>query len=117
MDKIVNILPFGEEGLKQFQQFSPFKQYKFPGVNTNTLLSSYEQNVEFMNTAQKIATEATQSMMELQKEYFEKVFNQWSEEVMNSFSKNSFEEKITHQAETAKTMVDEMINYGRDINS
>lgn len=116
MAKETNIPPFGKEGLKLFQQLNPFKQYKFPEVETDTLLSNYKQNVELINRTQNIATETTQSVIDLHKQSFKKVFDQWNEEIMNSISNKPFEEKMTHQAETAKTLVDEMINHMRDVN-
>ena len=108
MAKETNIPPFMEDS---------FKKFKLPGVDMETLLSSYQKNMELINTTQKIATETTQSVMELQKQYFKKVFDQWNEEVKTNISKTSLDEKTAYKAETAKTAVDETIQHVRDVNS
>ncbi len=111
MAKETNIPPFMEEELNSF------KQFKCPGVDMETLLSCYKKNMELMNTTQKIATEATQSVMELQKKYFKSVFDQMNEEVKSNFSKASFAEKAAHQANTAKITADETMKHVRDVSS
>lgn len=111
MAKETNIPPFMEEG------FCSFKQFKFPGADMETLLSTYQKNMELMNAAQKITTETTQSVMDLQKQYFKSVFDQWNDEIKNSFSKAPSEEKTAHQAETAKAAVDQTIKHVRDVNA
>ena len=56
MTKETNIPPFGA------QRFNPFKQFKLPDVDTETLLSSYQKNMELMNTTQRVVAETTQSI-------------------------------------------------------
>ncbi|MBY0293436.1 MAG: TIGR01841 family phasin [Alphaproteobacteria bacterium] len=110
MAKETNIPPFMEEG------FRSFKQFKFPGADMETLLSTHQRNMELMNAAQKITTETTQTVMDLQKQYFKSIFDQWNDEVKNSFSKAPSEEKTAHQTETAKAAIDQTIKHVRDVN-
>jgi len=111
MTKETNIPPFGEEGL------GSFKNFKFPGVDMETLLASYQRNMELMNTTQRIGAETVQSVMELQNQYLKRVFDQWNEQIKYGFSKSPLEEKTTRQAENAKATVDKTIEHVRDVNS
>ena len=111
MAKETNIPPFMEEG------FCSFKQFKFPGADMETLLSTYQRNMELMNAAQKTTTETTQTVMDLQKQYFKSLFDQWNDEIKNSFSKAPADQKTAHQAEAAKAAVDQTIKHVRDVNA
>lgn len=111
MAKGTNIPPFIEEGL------SSFKQFKFPGVDMETLLSSHQRNMELIATTQQIAAESTKSIMELQNEYLKKVFDQWNEQVKCCCSKAPMEEKTTDQAKAAKAVVNEAVEHTQEFNS
>jgi phasin family protein len=99
------------------QEFASFKPFEFPGVNMETLLSSYQKNMELMNATQKIATETAQTLMEIQNQYVQKVVGQMNQQAKHTFSKAPLEEKATHQAEVAKTTVDELIRHLRTTNA
>lgn len=114
MTKETNIPPFGEEG---FRTFNPFKQFKYPGVDMETLMATYQRNMELMNSTQQIAMEATQSVMELQREYIKKAFDQWNEQIKYTCSKAPLGEKTAHHVDTTKTAVDQTIEHVRDVNS
>lgn len=111
MSKKSNVPPFFG------QEFGSFKGLEFPGINMETLLSSYQKNMELMNATQKIATETAQTLMEIQNQYAQKVFGQVNQQAKHALSKAPLEEKTTHQAEVAKTTVDELIKHLRTTNT
>ncbi|HUX80435.1 MAG TPA: phasin family protein [Alphaproteobacteria bacterium] len=109
MDKEKNI--FGEES------FNAFKQFKFPGLDLETLLSNYQRNMELMNSTQQVVVEATKSIMELQNDYFKKVFAQWNEQVKYCCSKAPLEDKTTRQAEATKAALDQAVEHTQGLTS
>lgn len=117
MAKDTNIPPFGEEGLKLFQQFNPFKQFKAPGMDMGVLMSNYQRNMELISATQQVVAEATKSIMELQSEYMKKVFDQWNTQVKDRCSKSPLEEKTAHQAEAAETAVKQTIAHTQALNA
>lgn len=117
MAKETNIPPFGEEGLKLFQQVNPFKQFKAPGMDMGFLMSNYQRNIELINATQQVVAEATKSIMKLQSEYMKKVFDQWNAQVKDCCSQIPLEEKTAHQAEAAKTAVNQTIAHTQELNA
>lgn len=111
MSKNTNIPPFMEEGL------NAFKKHKFPGVDMETLLTSYQKNVEFMNAAQQIATETTQSLLGLHNQFLLEAFEKWNEQLKNNLSTNAPTDKTTQQAESSKAVIDKMIDHAREVHS
>ncbi|EKE09306.1 MAG: phasin [uncultured bacterium] len=111
MAKEKNIPPFGE-GL-----FNPFKGMNNPVFDMKTLTANYQQNIELMNSTQKIAVEATQSIMALQNQYLKNIFEQWNKGMKNCLSQIPLEEKMTCQSESTKVMVDKTVEHARDINA
>lgn len=111
MAKNTNIPPFMEEGL------NAFKKHKFPGVDMETLLTSYQKNVEFMNAAQQIATETTQSLLELHNKFLLESFEKWNEQLKNNLSTSTPTDKTTQQAESSKAVIDKMIDHAREVHS
>ena len=117
MAKEANIPPFGEEGLKLFQQCNPFKQFKVPGMDMGVLMSNYQRNMELMTAAQQIASESTKTIIELQNQYVKAFFGQWNEQVKCCCSKAPPEEKIARQSEACKETLDKTIEHLRDVNA
>lgn len=117
MAKETNIPPFGEEGLKLFQQFNPFTQFKFPQGNMEPLLSSHQKNMELMANVQHLTTETTKSIMNRQNEYFKGIFEQCSEHLKCCGAKSPLEEKTAHQAEVSKELFDKTREYLSEVNS
>jgi hypothetical protein len=99
------------------KEFGSFKMFEFPGVDMDTLLSSYQKNMELMDVSRKITTEATQSLITIQNKYIQKFMGQWNERMKNGFSKVPCEETTAHQAETAKTADNEMLQHLRNTHS
>ena len=73
--------------------------------------------MEWMTANQKIATEAAQSLLELETQHVQKAFNHCSEHLDCSCSKGPLEEKTAHHAETAKTVVAELAQHMHDVNA
>ena len=117
MVKETNIPPFGSEEANPFKKFDAFKQFKLPGLDLETLILNYQRNIELVNSTQQVVAEATKSIMELQSEYMKKGFDQWNVQVKDCCSKAPFEEKTTHQAEAAKTAVNQTIAHAQEVNS
>jgi len=106
-----------ETNIPPFNAFNSFKNFKFPALNMDIFLSSYQRNIELMNKTMKIATETTQSLMELQSQYVQKAFDQWNEEVKFSFSKTPLDKKTTHEADTVKSTVADAIKHTQNVSS
>jgi phasin family protein len=117
MAKETNIPPFSEDAFNPFKQFNLFKQFKFPGLDLETLLSNYQRNMELMNSTQQVVVDATKSIMELQNEYIKKVFDQWNEQLKYCCSKAPLEEKTTRQAETTKAALDQAVEHTQGLTS
>jgi phasin family protein len=117
MARETNMPPFGEETFNPFKQFNPLKLFKFPGIDMETLLSSYQKNMELVATTQEIAAESTKSIMELQNAYVKKVFDEWNEHLKYCCSQAPLEEKTAHHAETAKATVNQTIEQVQKLNS
>ncbi|HUX80675.1 MAG TPA: phasin family protein [Alphaproteobacteria bacterium] len=117
MAKETNIPPFGNAEANPFKQFDAFKQFKFPGLDLETLLLNYQKNMELMNSTQQVAVEATKSIMKLQNDYFKKVFDQWNEQVKCCCSKTPLEDKTTRQAEVTKAALDQAVEHTQGLTS
>lgn len=117
MVKETNIPSFGEGAFNPFKAFNPYKQFKFPGFDLETLLANYQRNVELMNSTQKIVVEATKSIMELQNDYMKTVFDQWNDQVKSCCSQSPFEEKTAHQTEAAKEALNRTIEHIQGVDS
>ena len=117
MTKETNFPPFGEEGLKVFQQFNPFKQYKFPQNTMEPLFSCHQKNMELMTHIQQLTTETTKSIMDRQNEYFKGIFEQCSEHLKYYGAKSPLEKKTTHHAEISKELFDKTIEHLSEFNS
>ncbi len=106
-----NLPPFMKKG------FDSFKDFKYPGLNMEVFLEGYQRNIELISATMKIATETTESLMELQNKYIQKAFEQWNEEIKYSMSKAPLDEKTSHQTEVAKSTVDDAIKHAQDVSS
>ncbi len=111
MAKESNVPPFMEQGL------GAFKNFKFPGIDMEALMSSYQKNVELMSKHHQIAIETTQSLVELQNQYIKNAFDMWNEHIKQCCSKSPLEDKTTQHAEAAKETADKTIEHLRNINS
>ena len=111
MAKNTNIPPFMEEGL------NAFKKHKFPGVDMETLLKSYQRNVEFMNATQQVMAESTQSLLGLHKQFLMEAYEKWNEQVTNALSSSSPADKVTQQTEASKEAMERMVEHAQDIKS
>lgn len=94
-----------------------FKNLKFPGFNVESLGTSFQKNMEWMTEIQKIATQGTQSLLELETQNVQKALNHCSEHLNCSCLKAPIEVKTAHQAETAKIAVDELSQHMHDVNA
>lgn len=110
MAKNTNI-PFMEESL------NAFKKHKFPGVDMETLLKSYQRNVEFMNATQQVMAESTQSLLGLHKQFLMEAYEKWNEQVTNALSSSSPADKVTQQTEASKESMERMVEHVQDIQS
>lgn len=111
MSKNTNIPPFMEESL------NAFKKHKFPGVDMETLLKSYQKNVEFMNATQQVMAESTQSLLGLHKQFLMEAYEKWNEQLTNAFSASSPADKITEQTEASKAALERMVEHAQDLQS
>ncbi|MBY0500652.1 MAG: TIGR01841 family phasin [Alphaproteobacteria bacterium] len=111
MIKDTHIPPFMEEGL------NAFKQFKFSGVDTENLMSTYQKNLELMNAAQQITVETAQSVAELHNQFMKNAIAQWNDQIKYCYSKAPLEEKTTYHAEATKAAVDHVIEHTRALNS
>jgi phasin family protein len=111
MTKNTNIPPFMEEGLNNFKKFN------FPGIDMETLLKSYQRNVEFMNDTQQVIAESTQSLFGLHKQFFMEAFEKWNEQVTNAFSTSNPTDKVTQQTEASKAAMERMVEHAQDLQS
>ncbi len=111
MAKGTNIPPLGEKG---FNYFNPFK---FPGINMEIFLRSYQNNMEFLNASQQIAIETTKSLIEIQNQYVKKLFNQWNEQVKTRPFQSPLHEKTAFPAEAAKEAVEQTLEHLGELNS
>ncbi|MBX9621260.1 MAG: phasin family protein [Alphaproteobacteria bacterium] len=111
MTKYTNIPPFMEEGLNNFKKFN------FPGVDMETLLKSYQRNVEFMNDTQQVIAESTQSLLGLHKQFLMEAFEKWNEQVANAFSASSPADKVTQQTEASKAAMERMVEHAQNLQS
>lgn len=111
MTKNTNFPPFMEEG------FGAFKKFKFPGVDTDTLLTNYQRNLEFMNSAQQTVADTTQSLFGLHKQFLLEAFEQWNEQVANAFSPSSPVDKVAQQTEVSKAAMNRMVGHLQDLKS
>lgn len=111
MTKNTNIPPFMEEGLNNFKKFN------FPGVDMETLLKSYQRNVEFMNDAQQIVAESTRSLFGLHKQFLTEAFEKWNEQVTNACSASNSADKVNQQTEASKTAMERMVEHAQDLQS
>ena len=117
MTKETNAPPFGKEWTTSFNQFNPFKQFKFPGVDAGTLLSSAQKNMELIAKAQQLAADSTKSIIDRQNEYCKDAFDQWNEHLKFCCSKAPLEEKTAHHADISKKAIDKTVTHLRDVNS
>lgn len=104
------IPPFWEDTLKIF------KQAKVPWLELEPFLANYRRQMELINTTQKIATEATKAIIQLQTQYMKHTFEQLSKRARHNFSTSS-NDKTTQQADLAKAKIDEAIDHARELNS
>lgn len=111
MAKETHIPPFMEEGL------NPFKHFKFPGADIENLMTMYQKNIELMSSAQEIATETTKSVMELQRQYMKRAFDQWNDQVKSYCSKTPLQEKASSHADAAKEAVNQTLEHIQEVNS
>jgi len=117
MAQETNIPPFGEEGLKLFQQVNPFTQFKFPQGNMGPLLYSHQKNMELMANVQQLTTETAKSIMNRQNEYFKQGFDQCSEHLKCYGTKSPLEEQTTHHAEISKELFNKTTEHLYEVNS
>ena len=99
------------------KDFNANKSFEFPGINLETLLTSYQKNMEMMNETQKIAKETAQSLMEIQKEYVQKLMAQATKKTKKMAEKAPLEAKNVFEAETTKATVNEIVEHLRSTNS
>lgn len=104
-------IPFMEESL------NAFKKHKFPGVDMESLLKSYQRNVEFMNATQQVMAESTQSLLGLHKQFLMEAYDKWNEQVANAFSPSNPADKVTQQTEASKAAMERMVEHAQDIQS
>ncbi len=97
--------------------FNPFKNVKGSMLDMETLTAIYQRNLELMNSTQKIAAEATKSIMELQHEYFKRTLDQWNEQIKYCCSKAPLEEKAACHAEASKEALNQTIKHAQEVNS
>jgi hypothetical protein len=107
MTKDTNIPPFMEESMKAF------KDFKFPGNNMQDMMAMYKKNIELMNTTQQIAIEATKAMMELQRNFMQSAFEEWSDQMKTAASKGSFDDP----AQKAKKAMDDTVEHMKELNT
>ena len=111
MTKYTNIPPFMEEGL------GAFKKFKLPGVDTDTLLTNYQKNLEFINSTQQTVADTTQSLFGLHKQFLLEAFEQWNEQVANAFSTSSPMDKVAQQTEASKAAMNRMVEHIQGLKS
>lgn len=111
MTKEKNMPPFMEEGL------NTFKKFKYPGIDMEALQACSQKNMELISTAQKIATETTQSVMELQNQYIKSTFEQWNEHMKQGLSKAPLADKMAYPSEAAQAMMANTIKHAQAVNS
>ena len=111
MTKNTNIPPYMEDAL------NAFKKHKFVGVGVDTFLASYQRNLEFINTAQQVMTETTKSLLGLHKQFLLDAYEQWNDQLTNSFSTSNPVDKVTQQAEASKAAMDRMVEHAQGLQS
>ena len=99
------------------ESLNAFKKHKFPGVDMETLLKSYQRNVEFMNATQQVMAESTQSLLGLHKQFLMEAYEKWNEQVTNALSSSSPADKVTQQTEASKESMERMVEHAQDIQS
>lgn len=107
MIKNTPLPPFMEKG------FEAFKQCQFSSFNTDTIMSAYQKNMEFMKTAQDIMTETTKSISELQNQFFKDALEQWTEQMKVGASASPLDNNPKNYGNTT---VDKTIEHARKIN-
>ncbi len=111
MTKDSQFPPFMEESMNSF------KQFKFPGMDVESLMKMYQKNVELMNSTQEIASETTRSLMELQQRYIQKALDQWNDHMKVCTSKAPLAEKTSHHTEATKNVVDQTLEHIQKMNA
>jgi methyl-accepting chemotaxis protein len=103
-------------------QFPPFfeealKSLNIPSGNIEALLDIYKKNIELMNTNLQIATEATNTIMELQRKHIENAIEQWQEQVKSASSVDPSDLKIEDAAEATKDKLTETLDHINEVNA
>ena len=87
MAKEKNIPPFGNEEANPYKQFN---QFKLPGGGLETLVMSYQKNMDLLTTNQKLAVESAKSIFDLQRAYFKRRYDIIINKKWSGMSEESF---------------------------
>lgn len=94
-----------------------FDKSMFPGAYGESLMSLYKLNYDLLTTTQQIAMETAQTLIALNQQYQQRVYNQMNELIQYNMSKSPLEEKTSYHARAAQDAVDLMSSHAMGISS